>query len=205
MTDGWDISCEISLSKCHWTILMIRQHCSGNESVPSSNRPLPEPVLTKRRSEPGDYEKILVWNTGKLCESVIHDHDNDLCVTILGRMGVQDSDWGDCKRQGVVDTSSLYPCPMKLVEGILDLPCRSVCPSVDMVSIWPYAHLNGLVQERRNSSALAMELHEKTPLFEAKVANCLLLCTMFYAKSVLLSDYTSLVCETWMIKAESRC
>ena len=47
--DGWGISCEItlqwmSLTGLHWWSVNIG---SGNGLVPSGNKPLPEPVLTK--------------------------------------------------------------------------------------------------------------------------------------------------------------
>ena len=29
------------------------------------------------------------------CELIIHDHDDDLCVTMLGWVGVPGKDWGD--------------------------------------------------------------------------------------------------------------
>ena len=44
----------------------------------------------------------------KGCESIIHEHDRDLWVTMLGWVYVPDSDRGDFKRRRVVDTSGWY-------------------------------------------------------------------------------------------------
>ena len=68
----------------------------------------------------------LIWGMGGLidmewggCESIIHDHDHDLWVTMVG--GVVDvpdlSDWGDFRRRRAVDTCSWYPW---LVRGCCD-------------------------------------------------------------------------------------
>ena len=58
----------------------------------------------------------LIWGMGGLidierkgCESIIHDHDCDLWVTMVGWVDVPDSDWGDFRRLGAVDISS-YLC-----------------------------------------------------------------------------------------------
>ena len=40
------------------------------------------------------------------CELIIHDHDSDLWVTMVGWVDVPDSDWGDFKRQRAIDISS---------------------------------------------------------------------------------------------------
>ena len=39
-------------------------------------------------------------------ESIIHDHDRDFCVTMVGWMVAPDNDWGDFRRRRAVDTSS---------------------------------------------------------------------------------------------------
>ena len=39
-------------------------------------------------------------------ELIIHDHDCDLWVTMVGWVDVPDSDWGDFKRQRAIDISS---------------------------------------------------------------------------------------------------
>ena len=44
----------------------------------------------------------------KGCESIIHDHDCDLWVTMMGWVDVPYSDWGDFKRRHAVDISSYY-------------------------------------------------------------------------------------------------
>ena len=43
----------------------------------------------------------------KGCESIIHDHDCDLWVTMVGWVDVPYSDWGDFKHRRAVDISSL--------------------------------------------------------------------------------------------------
>ena len=43
----------------------------------------------------------------KGCESIIHDHDCDLWVTMVGWVDVQYSDWDDFRHRRVVDISSL--------------------------------------------------------------------------------------------------
>ena len=42
----------------------------------------------------------------KGCESTIHDHEHDLCVTMVGWVDVPDSDRGDFRCQCAVDISS---------------------------------------------------------------------------------------------------
>ena len=42
----------------------------------------------------------------KAFESIIHDHDWDLCLTMLGYVDVWDSDWGDFRHQCAIDISS---------------------------------------------------------------------------------------------------
>ena len=42
----------------------------------------------------------------KDCESIIHDHDCDLWVTMVGWVDVLYSDWGDFRRRRAVDISS---------------------------------------------------------------------------------------------------
>ena len=42
----------------------------------------------------------------KGCESIIHDHDCDLWVTMVGWVDVPYSDWGDFRRRRAVDISS---------------------------------------------------------------------------------------------------
>ena len=44
----------------------------------------------------------------KVCESIIHDHDHDLWVTMAGWVDVPDSDWGDFRCQHAVHISSFY-------------------------------------------------------------------------------------------------
>ena len=57
----------------------------------------------------------LIWGMGvgalidterKGCESIIHDHDCDLWVTMVGWVYVPYSDWGDFRRRRAVDISS---------------------------------------------------------------------------------------------------
>ena len=61
--------------------------------------------------------KVKVWNLlisgmrglidmeGKRSELIIHDHDHDLWVTMVGWVDVPDSDQGDFRRQGTVNIS----------------------------------------------------------------------------------------------------
>ena len=42
----------------------------------------------------------------KGCESIIHDHDCDLWVTMVGWVDVPYSDWGDFRRRRAIDISS---------------------------------------------------------------------------------------------------
>ena len=44
----------------------------------------------------------------KGCESIIHDHDCDLWVTMVGWMDVPYSDWGDFRRRRAVNISSFF-------------------------------------------------------------------------------------------------
>ena len=47
----------------------------------------------------------LIDTERKGCESIIHDHDCDLWVTMVGWVNVPYSDWGDFRRQCAVDIS----------------------------------------------------------------------------------------------------
>ena len=49
---------------------------------------------------------VLIYLVWKESKSSIHDHDIDLCVTMVAWMEVQDSDWGDFRRRRAVDISS---------------------------------------------------------------------------------------------------
>ena len=44
----------------------------------------------------------------KGCESIIHDHDCDLWVTMVGWVDLPYSDWGDFRCQRAVDISSYH-------------------------------------------------------------------------------------------------
>ena len=44
----------------------------------------------------------------KGCESIIHDHDFDLWVTMVAWVDVPYSDWGDFRRRRAVDISSFF-------------------------------------------------------------------------------------------------
>ena len=55
----------------------------------------------------------LIWRMGGLidmewkgCELIIHDHDCDLCLTLVGWVDVPYSDWSDLRRRRAVDISS---------------------------------------------------------------------------------------------------
>ena len=52
--------------------------------------------------------KALIDMERKGCESIIHDHDCDLWVTMVGWVDVPYSDWGDFRRRRVVDISSCH-------------------------------------------------------------------------------------------------
>ena len=48
----------------------------------------------------------LIGMEWKGCESIIHDHDCDQWVTMVGWVDVPYSDWGDFRRRRAVDISS---------------------------------------------------------------------------------------------------
>ena len=50
--------------------------------------------------------EVLIDMERKGCESIVHDHDWDLWVTMVGWMDVPYSDWGDLRRRRAVDISS---------------------------------------------------------------------------------------------------
>ena len=50
---------------------------------------------------------VLIDTERKDCESIIHDHDCDLWVTMVGWVDVPCSDWGELRRRRAVDISSL--------------------------------------------------------------------------------------------------
>ena len=52
----------------------------------------------------------MVWNL-KRCESIIHDHDCDLRVTMVGLMDLQDSD-GMTKNIGMMSTHLVDSVPI---------------------------------------------------------------------------------------------
>ena len=51
--------------------------------------------------------EVLIDMERKGCESIVHDHDCDLGVTMVGWVDVPYSDWGDFRRRRAVDISSL--------------------------------------------------------------------------------------------------
>ena len=74
----------------------------------------------------------LIWGMGKLidmerkgCESIIHDHDRDLWVIMVGWVDVLYSDWNDFRRC-VVDISSLlmhtFMCHSASLHQVLCIP-----------------------------------------------------------------------------------
>ena len=62
-------------------------------------------VVSRSKFEIALYEDEREW---KGCESIIHDHDCDLWVTMVGWVDVPYSDWGDFRRRRAVDISSLF-------------------------------------------------------------------------------------------------
>ena len=48
----------------------------------------------------------LIATERKGCELIIHDHDCDLWVTMVGWVDVPYSDWGDFRRRRAIDISS---------------------------------------------------------------------------------------------------
>ena len=53
----------------------------------------------------------------KSCDSIIHDHDCDLWVTMVGWVDVPCSDWGDFRCWRAVDISSRHLIPVRGVLG----------------------------------------------------------------------------------------
>ena len=54
----------------------------------------------------------------KGCELIIHDHDRDLWVTMVGWMDVLESDWGDFRLRNAVDIYSFTMIPVKPTESL---------------------------------------------------------------------------------------
>ena len=69
-------------------------------------------VIYRSKFEIVLFEKLgvgaLIDMERKGCEWIIHDHDCDLWVTMVGWKDVPYSDWGDFRRRRAVDISSLY-------------------------------------------------------------------------------------------------
>ena len=47
VTDGWGAFVKFPSDECNWALAMVSQIGSANVLVPSGNKPLPEPILTK--------------------------------------------------------------------------------------------------------------------------------------------------------------
>ena len=62
--------------------------------------------------------EIALWGGGlvamewKGCESIVHDHDRDLWVSMVGWVDVPCIDWGDFRRRRAVDISSFPRLPL---------------------------------------------------------------------------------------------
>ena len=64
-------------------------------------------VVSRSKFEIALFEEWgLIDMEWKGCESIIHDHDCDLWVTMVGWVDVPYSDWGDFRRRRAVDISS---------------------------------------------------------------------------------------------------
>ena len=64
-------------------------------------------VVSRSKFEIALFEEWgLIDMKWKGCESIIHDHDYDLWVTMVGWVDVPYSDWGDFRRRRAVDISS---------------------------------------------------------------------------------------------------
>ena len=75
---------------------------------------------------------VLIDTERKGCESIIHDHDCDLWVTMVGWVDVPFDDWGDFRRRRAVDISSSY-----LFFEVLSLAfIRSFILSHSFLSFW---------------------------------------------------------------------
>ena len=66
---------------------------------------------------------VSIWGMGglidmerKVCESIIHDHDRDLWVTLVDWADVPDSVWGDFRCRRAVDISSCIIDVIVLLE-----------------------------------------------------------------------------------------
>ena len=73
----------------------------------------------------------------KGCESIIHDHDCDLWVTMVGWVDVPYSDWGDFRRRRAVDISS-FIC----VVGNFIPWCSLVAHALVKGLMWNYYEKN---------------------------------------------------------------
>ena len=75
----------------------------------------------------------------KGCESIIHDHDCDLWVTMVGWVDVPYSGWGDCKRQRAVNISSFQNA--SFASGLCNSKCLSLHP------LHPYFIISSVLEE----------------------------------------------------------
>ena len=77
----------------------------------------------------------------KGCESIIHDHDCDLWVTMLGWVVVPYSDWGDFRRWRAVDISSWVSIMKKKVNAKLRKSSHFKFSTSDTTTLWPILYV----------------------------------------------------------------
>ena len=105
----------------------------------------------------------LIWGMGGLtdmelkgCELIIHDHDRDLWVTMVGWVDVMHSDWGDFRHWGAVDISSFF-----MAQPSYDNTCTVfsvMIPKVHVLSSQGYAVSN----HTRNKKGVSWEIFNET-------------------------------------------
>ena len=66
----------------------------------------------------------LIYMEGKGCEAIIHDHDCDLWLTMVGWLDVPESDWGDMRHWRAVNISNF----------VVLVPWE-----------WPFCHMSGFL------------------------------------------------------------
>ena len=72
--------------------------------------------------------EVLIDMERKGCESIIHDHDCDLWVTMVGWVDVPYNDWGDFRRRRAIDIfSSICAIVMLYAISFYMRHCQAVC------------------------------------------------------------------------------
>ena len=102
--------------------------------------------------------RTLIEKERKGCESIIHDRDCDLWVTMVGWVDVPYSDWGDFRRWHTVDIYIRTP-EANFIEIFMDFKIASAnwppcCPGLNVLTVcdmWTALLISFITKHTRKS------------------------------------------------------